>query len=74
MRVCMPQDVESMHGSCASSVELHCGEPQFWLVCRCGKLCLEELRWLTKVKRFSVAMMFLSRKEKEGNVKYEVQG
>ena len=41
----------------------------YWYCCySCGKLCLEQLRWLTKVKRFSVAVMFLSRKEKESKL------
>ena len=31
----------------------------------CGVSCLQELKALTKVKRFSVATMFLSRKDKE---------
>ena len=31
----------------------------------CGVSCLQELTALTKVKRFSVASMFLSRKDKE---------
>ena len=35
-------------------------------VCRCGVKCLEELGWLAKVPRFSVAVMFLSRQQKEG--------
>lgn len=36
------------------------------LQCRCGVPCLEELTALTKVKRFSVAVMFLSKKQKQG--------
>lgn len=41
----------------------------YWCFCvSCGKLCLEQLRWLTKVKRFSVAVMFLSKKEKESKL------
>ena len=40
---------------------------------RCGKLCLEQLRCLTKVKRFSVALMFLSRKEKESKLNMATQ-
>eukprot|EP00731_Ephydatia_muelleri_P000066 Em0001g66a len=31
----------------------------------CGRSCLEELRWLTKVTRFQVAVMFLSKKDKD---------
>jgi len=34
--------------------------------CRCGRTCINELQALAKVQRFSVAVMFLSSKDKIG--------
>lgn len=42
---------------------------QFTELCvmyRCGRSCVKELQALTKVQRFSVAVMFLSSKDKTG--------
>ena len=40
-------------------------------VCSCGVSCLQELVALSKVKRFSVAIMFLSRKDKQSKFEYD---
>ena len=71
----MYKPIHFMQNCCYNIISNTCSESHhkytmhtYIHTCSCGICCLHELETISKVKRFSVAIMFLSRKEQQGTI------